>query len=62
MNGDNVTYIDNFGVEYIAKEIKKFIANKSITTNFYKIKAYDSYAYDFMLNNKRFTSFTNLFC
>ena len=44
MNSDNVTYIDNFGVEYIAKEIKKFIATKSITTNFYTIKAYNSYA------------------
>ena len=27
MNGGNVTYFDGFGVEYIPKEIKKFVAN-----------------------------------
>ena len=27
-NGDNVTYFDSFGDEYIPKEIKKFISNK----------------------------------
>ena len=31
VNGDNVTYFDSFGVEYIPKEIKKFIFNKNIT-------------------------------
>ena len=25
MNGVNVTYFDSFGVEHVAKEIKKFI-------------------------------------
>ena len=27
VNGNNVTYSDGFGVEYIPEEIKKFIAN-----------------------------------
>ena len=27
-----VIYFDSFGVEYIVKEIKKFIGNKNITT------------------------------
>ena len=27
MNGGNVTYTDSFRVEYIPKEIKKFIGN-----------------------------------
>ena len=35
-------YFDSFGVEYVPKEIKKLIGNKNITTNFYRIQAYDS--------------------
>ena len=42
MNGDKVTYFDSFGVEYIPKKIKKFIDNKNITTNIYRIQANDS--------------------
>ena len=38
----NVTYFDSFGVKYIPKEIKKFIGNKNIITNIYRIQAYDS--------------------
>ena len=33
---------DSFGVEHIPKEIKKFIENKNITTNIYRLQAYDS--------------------
>ena len=33
VNGDNVTYFDNFGIGYIPKEIKKLICNKNITAN-----------------------------
>ena len=42
MNGDNVTYFDSFGVEYIPEEIKKFIKNKNITINVFRIQAYNS--------------------
>ena len=42
VNGDNVTYFDSFGVEYIPKYIKKFICQKNITTNLYRIQANDS--------------------
>ena len=35
-------YFDSFEVEHISKEIKKFIGNKNITTNRYKIQAYYS--------------------
>ena len=42
MNGDNVTYFDNFGVEHIPKEIKKLIGNKYIITNIVGIQAYIS--------------------
>ena len=33
------TYFDSFGVEHIPKEIKKFIGNKNITKNIYRIQA-----------------------
>ena len=42
VNAENVTYFDSFGVEHIQKEIKKFIGNKNIIRNIYRIKAYDS--------------------
>ena len=35
---DNFTYFERFGVEYIPKDIKKFIGNKNITRNTYRIK------------------------
>ena len=68
MNND-VTYFDSFDVEHIPKEIKAFIDRSlSITTNIFRIKAYDSImcAYfcidfiDFMLAGKTVTEFTNL--
>ena len=37
-----MTYFDSFGVEYIPKEIEKFINNKNIITNINRIQAYDS--------------------
>ena len=69
INNDNVTYFDSFGVENIPKEIKAFIANKIITTNIFRIQAYDSVmcgyfcigVIDFILAGKMLTEFTNLF-
>ena len=66
---DDVTYFDSFGVEHIPKEIKRFIDSKSITTNIFKIQAYDSIMcgyfcigfIDFVLAGKTLTKFTNLF-
>ena len=40
INSNNIMYFDSFEVEHISKEIKKFIGNKNITTNRYKIQAY----------------------
>ena len=37
VNGNNILYFDSFGVEHIPKEIKKFIGNKNIITNIYRI-------------------------
>ena len=66
---NNVTYFDSFGVEHIPKEVKKFIGNKNIKTNIFRIQAYDSIMcgyfcigfIDFMLAGKTLTDFTNLF-
>ena len=66
---NNVTYFDSFGVEHIPKEIKKFIGNKNIRTNIFRIQAYNSVMcgyfcigfIDFMLKDKSITDFTNLF-
>ena len=60
-NGDIVIYFDSFEVEYVLKEIKKFIDNKNIITNIYRIQTNDSIMYgyvcirlmDFMLNGKK---------
>ena len=68
MNGNNrrasydEIYFDSFGVEYIPKEIKKFMENKNIITNIYRIQSYNSIVYryfcigfiDFMLKDKNF--------
>ena len=66
---NNVIHFDSFGVERIPKEIKKFIENKNIITNIFRIKAYDSVMcgyfcigfIEFMLAGKTLTDFTNLF-
>ena len=69
VNNKTVTYFDSFGVEHIPKEIKKFINNKNIVADIFRLKAYDSvmcgYFYigfiDFMLKGNNLTDFTNLF-
>ena len=69
VNNNNVTYFDGFGVENIQSKIRKFIGNKSITTNIYRIQAYDSIMcgyfcigfIDFMLKGKILVEYTNLF-
>ena len=42
VNAKIVTYFDSFGVEHIPKEIRKFVVNKNITTNIYRMQACDS--------------------
>ena len=76
-NNNSVTYFDSFGVEHIPKEIKAFtnhplssaLQNKNITTNIFRIQAYDSimFAYfcisfiNFILARKTLTEYKNLF-
>ena len=69
VNGNNIIYFDNFGVEHIPKEIKKIIGNKKIITSTYRIQAYDSIKcgyfcigfIDFMLKDEILLHYTNLF-
>ena len=69
MNGNNIIYFDGFGVEHIPKEIEKSIRNKNITTNIYRIQAYDLVMcqyfcikfFDFILKSKSLLDYTNLF-
>ena len=65
---NNVTYFISFGVEYIPKEIKKFIEKSIVVKNIFRIQAYNSVMcgyfcngfIDFMLAGKTLTDFTNL--
>ena len=69
VNAESVTYFDSFGVEHFPKEIRKFIKNKNIITNMYRIQAYDSIMcrylcigfIDLMLKGKSFLEHANLF-
>ena len=75
INGDNrrasydAIYFNSFRAEHIEKEIKKFIGNKNIITNIYKIQAYDSIMggyfcirfFGFMVRGKHLLDYTNLF-
>ena len=42
VNDNNVTYFNSLGLEHMPTEIKKFIGNKNIVTNIYRVQAYDS--------------------
>ena len=42
LKNNGITYFDSFRVEYIPKEIIKFIANKNVKINIFRIRAYDS--------------------
>ena len=69
VNVENLTYFDSFGVEHIPKGIRKFIGNKNITSNIYRIQAYNSIMcgysridfIDFMLKCKSLLDYTILF-
>ena len=69
MNNNDVTYFDSFGVKHIPKEIVKFIGNKNIKKNIFRIEPYNSVMcgyfcigfIDFMFKGKTSTDYTNLF-
>ena len=69
VNNKTATYFDSFGVDHILKEIKKFIGNKNIIANIFRIQACDSVMcgyfcigfIDFMFRGNSLIDFTNLF-
>ena len=69
VNNKTVTYFDSFGVEHIPKEIKKFINNKNMMANIFRLQAYDSVIceyfcigfIDVIFKGNNLTDFTNLF-
>ena len=69
VNSKTATYFDSFGIEHIPKEIKKFINNKKIIANIYRVQNYDSIMcgyfcigfINYMFKNKSLADFTNLF-
>ena len=66
---DEVTYFDSFSVEHIPEQIQKFIGNKNIKANIYRLQANNSVTcgyfcigfIDFILAGKTLTDYTALF-
>ena len=66
---NEIVYFNSFEVEHIPEEIKKFIGNKNIKANIFRIQANNSVMcgyfcirfIDFMLADKKLTDYTNLF-
>ena len=69
VKNNEVIYLDSFGVEHVPEEIKKFIGNKDIKTNIFRIQAYNSIMCGyfrirlivFMFPNKTLINFTSVF-
>ena len=68
VTNNEVIYFDSFGVEHVPEEIKKYIGNKKIKTNIFRIQAYNSIMcgyfctgfIDFMFSGKTLIDFTGL--
>ena len=66
---NEIIYFDSFGVEHIPEEIKKFIGNKNINANIFRVEANNSIMCgyfcigftDFMLAGKKLTDYVNVF-
>ena len=66
---NEIVYFDSFGVEHIPEEINKFIGNKNIKTNIYRVQATNSVMcgyfcigfIDFMFAGKTLIDYTNMF-
>ena len=69
VNNKTVTYFDGSGIEHIPKEVRKFMGNRNIITNIYRIQNYDSIMcgyfciefINYMFTGKSLTDYTNLF-
>ena len=69
IKNNEVIYFDSFGVEYVPKEVKKFIGQKSTKANIFRIQADNSITcgdfcigfVDFMFAGRSLIDFTGLF-
>ena len=63
VSNKTIMYFDSFGVEHIPKKIMKFISNKNIITNIFRIMCgYFCIGYiNFMFNGNSLTDYTSLF-
>ena len=68
-NRSEIVYFDNFGFEHVPEEIKKFVGNKNIIANIFRVQANNLVTYghfcigfiDFMLAGKKRTDFRSMF-
>ena len=68
-NRNEIVYFNSFGVEHVPEETKKFIGNKNIKANIFRVQANDSIIcgyfcngfIDFMLAGKKLNDLTSLF-
>ena len=66
---NDVIHFDSFGVKHVPKEVEKFIGNKNIKTNIFRIQAYNSIMcellwigfIDFIVSGKTLIDYTSLF-
>ena len=68
-NKNEIVYFDSFGVEHVPEEIKKFVGNKNIIPNIFRVQANNSVMcgylcigfLNFMLAGKKLSGFTSTF-
>ena len=68
-NRNEIVYFDSFGVKHIPEEIQKFIGNKNIKADIFRVQSNNSVMcgyfctefIDFMIADKKLTDYTNLF-
>ena len=69
VNNKTVAYFDSFGIEHIPKKVKKFMGNRNIISNIYRIQNYDSVMcgyfcigfINYMFKGKSLTDYNNFF-
>ena len=68
-NRNEIVYFGSFGVEHVPEEIKKFVSNKNIKANIFRVQSNDSVMcgyfcigfIDFMLAGKELSDYTSSF-
>ena len=68
-NDNDAVYFDSFGAEHVPKEINRFIGNKNMQKNIFRIQAHDSVMceyccigfIDYMFADKTLVDYTSLF-